>query len=45
MKAVVIIGSSAVGKMTVAQEVAKRTGFILFHNHMAIEPVLEIFEY
>lgn len=45
MKAVVIIGSSAVGKMTVAQEVAKRTGFILFHNHMAIEPVLEIFGY
>jgi hypothetical protein len=29
--------------MTVGQELAKITGLRLFHNHMMIEPVLEIF--
>jgi hypothetical protein len=43
MKLVILIGNSAVGKMTVGQELAKRTGLRLFHNHMMIEPVLEIF--
>ncbi|MBR4459556.1 MAG: AAA family ATPase [Clostridia bacterium] len=43
MKLVFIIGSGAVGKMTVGQELAKITGLRLFHNHMMIEPVIEIF--
>lgn len=43
MKLVTIIGNAAVGKMTVGQELAKITDLRLFHNHMAIEPVLEIF--
>ena len=43
MKLVIIIGSGAVGKMTVGQELMKLTGLRLFHNHMMIEPVLEIF--
>ncbi len=43
MKLVLIIGSGAVGKMTVGQELMKRTGLRLFHNHMMIEPVIEIF--
>lgn len=43
MKLILIIGSGAVGKMTVGQELMKITGFRLFHNHMMIEPVLEIF--
>ena len=43
MKLVILIGNSAVGKMTVGQELAKITGLRLFHNHMMIEPVLEIF--
>lgn len=43
MKLVVIIGDTAVGKMTVGQELMKMTDLRLFHNHMAIEPVLEIF--
>ena len=43
MKLVFIFGSAAVGKMTVGQELMKRTGLRLFHNHMTIEPVLEIF--
>ena len=43
MKLVIIIGSGAVGKMTVGQELMKLTGLRLFHNHMAIEPVLAVF--
>lgn len=45
MKLVLIIGDAAVGKMTVGQELAKITDLRLFHNHMMIEPVLEIFGY
>ena len=44
MKLVLIVGDSAVGKMTVGQELQKLTGLRLFHNHMTIEPVLEIFQ-
>ena len=43
MKLLFMIGDAAVGKMTVGQELAKITGLRLFHNHMMIEPVLEIF--
>ena len=43
MKFVFIIGDAAVGKMTVGQELAKITDLRLFHNHMTIEPVIEIF--
>lgn len=43
MKFILLFGDSAVGKMTVGQELAKITGLQLFHNHLTIEPVLEIF--
>lgn len=43
MNLVVIIGSGAVGKMTVGQELMKITDYRLFHNHMMIEPVISIF--
>lgn len=43
IKFVFLIGNAAVGKMTVGQELMKLTGLRLFHNHMSIEPVLEIF--
>ena len=43
MKLVLLIGNGAVGKMTVGQELMKLTDLRLFHNHMMIEPVLEIF--
>lgn len=45
MKLVFLLGDAAVGKMTVGQELAKITELRLFHNHMAIEPVLQIFGY
>ena len=43
MKLVLIIGSGAVGKMTVGQALMKKTNLRLFHNHMTIEPTIEIF--
>lgn len=43
MKLVLLVGSGAVGKMTVGQALAKKTGLRLFHNHMMIEPVIEVF--
>ena len=43
MKLVVIFGAGAVGKMTVGQELMKITDLRLYHNHMDIEPVIEIF--
>ena len=43
MKLLFLFGNSAVGKMTVGQELAKITPLKLMHNHMMIEPVLEVF--
>lgn len=45
MKLVFLIGNGAVGKMTVGQELMKITDLRLFHNHMTIEPVIEVFGY
>ena len=42
MKLLLLFGNSAVGKMTVGQALTKITPFRLFHNHMMIEPVLEV---
>ena len=42
LKLLFIIGNGAVGKMTVGQELMKRTRLRLFHNHMSIELVLEV---
>ncbi|MGK5684772.1 hypothetical protein [Actinoplanes sp. URMC 104] len=40
-----VIGPPAVGKMTVGQAIADRTGFRLLHNHLTIEPVLRFFDF
>lgn len=45
MKFVLLFGPQAVGKMTVGQELEKRTGLKLFHNHMSIEMVAPFFSY
>ncbi len=45
MKLLFLIGNGAVGKMTVGQELMKITNLRLFHNHMSIEPVIDIFGY
>lgn len=41
----VIFGPPAVGKMTVGRAVAAASDFRLFHNHMTIEPLIEIFDH
>ncbi len=43
MRLLFIIGAQAVGKMTVGQALARITPMKLFHNHMTIEPVIELF--
>ena len=43
MKLLFLIGNTAVGKMTVGQALTKITPFRLFHNHMTIEPVIQVF--
>ena len=44
MKLVIIFGPHAVGKMTVGQELAKITDLKLFHKHMTIDIVADLFE-
>jgi hypothetical protein len=45
MKLVFIYGMPAAGKLTVARELAKMTGFKLFHNHLAVDLLLSTFEF
>lgn len=45
MHLVIVFGPPASGKMTVGQELARLTGYRLFHNHMSIEPVLDVFDW
>jgi hypothetical protein len=40
-----VVGPPAVGKMSVGQAIAERTGLRLFHNHIAIELALRYFDY
>ena len=42
MKLVLIYGPPAAGKLTVAKELAKQTGFKLFHNHLTIDLAREL---
>ena len=45
MKLLFILGPRAVGKMSIGQELAKKTSFKLFHNHHSIELALDLFWY
>jgi len=45
MKLLFIYGSPAVGKLTVATQIAARTGIKLFHNHLSIDCVEPVFDY
>ncbi len=42
MKLVVLYGPPGVGKLTIAKELAKITGYNNFHNHLTFEPVRSI---
>lgn len=45
MKLLLIYGSPAVGKLTVANAVARLTGFKVFHNHLTIDAVKPVFDF
>lgn len=45
MKLIFLYGMPAVGKLTVAQELAAVTGFKLFHNHQVVDLLLTVFEF
>ena len=45
MKLIFIYGLPATGKLTVAQELALMTGFKLFHNHLAVDLLLSVFDF
>jgi hypothetical protein len=45
MKLILLYGSPAVGKLTVANEIARKTDFKVFHNHLTIDAVEPIFDF
>lgn len=45
MNLVIIVGPPAVGKMTVAQELAKITPIKVFHNHLTIDFLTRFFDF
>jgi adenylate kinase len=45
MKLIFLHGLPGVGKLTVAREIAKLTGFKLFHNHLTVDLVESLFEF
>ncbi|MDQ2920651.1 MAG: AAA family ATPase [Acidobacteriota bacterium] len=44
-KLVFLHGAPAVGKLTVARELARLTGFRLFHNHLTVDLVSSLFSF
>ena len=45
MNLVFVHGPPAVGKLTVARELARITGFRLFHNHLTVDLLLSVFDF
>lgn len=45
MRMIFIYGLPASGKLTVARELALLTGYKLFHNHLAVDMLLSVFEF
>jgi adenylate kinase len=45
VKLIFLHGLPGVGKLTVARELAKLTGFRIFHNHLAVDLVESVFEF
>ena len=45
MKLIFIYGAPGVGKLTVAKELAKLTGYRLFHNHLTVDLAASVFEH
>jgi hypothetical protein len=45
MKLIIIHGPPAAGKLTVGTEIARLTGYKLFHNHVSIDCVKTVFDF
>ena len=45
VKLLFIYGPPAVGKLTIARELERETGYKLFHNHVSTDTVKAVFEY
>src|SRR5436309_12002865 len=45
MNLIFIHGAPAAGKLSVARELAKLTGFRLFHNHLTVDLVSSVFPF
>jgi hypothetical protein len=45
VKLVFLYGRPASGKLTVAQELSRLTGFKLFHNHLTVDLLTPVFEF
>lgn len=45
LKLIFIYGLPATGKLTVATELARLNGYKLFHNHLAVDLLLSVFEF
>jgi hypothetical protein len=45
MNLIFLHGPAAVGKLTVARELAHLTGFGLFHNHLTVDALTAVFDF
>jgi hypothetical protein len=45
LKLIFIFGLPATGKLTVAKELSAMTGYRVFHNHLAVDMLLSVFEF
>lgn len=45
MNLIFLYGKPATGKLTVARELARITGYKLFHNHQTVDLLLSVFEF
>ena len=45
MQLIFLYGLPATGKFTIGDELARSTGYKLFHNHIAVDPLLSVFDF
>lgn len=45
MNLIVLHGPPGAGKLTVARQIQEMTGYAVFHNHLVVDPLLELFDY